>query len=52
MKDNKGYCPQLIIPDSFEECFTYAQQMLWLYQKIKDLQAEVDNLKEQLTSKP
>lgn len=50
MKDDKFCNTQLIIPDSFEQCFTYAHQVLWLYQKIKDLQEDVDELKQQLTN--
>lgn len=36
--------PQLIIPSSFGECLTYAQQILWLVKKIDAMQDEITAL--------
>ena len=45
---------QLFIPESFDECFTYEKQILWLLNEIENLhseiatmQAEIDSLKNQ-----
>lgn len=39
-------CPgtQLVIPRSFDECYTYEMQLLWLKKKIDDLETRVTEL--------
>lgn len=37
-------CPQLVIPESFQECYTYEMQTLYLAKRIDELQEQVDKL--------
>lgn len=37
--------PQLVIPSTFEQCFTYEKQILWLKKQIDDLKSENEDLK-------
>lgn len=39
-------CPgtQLVIPRSFNECYTYEMQLLWLKKKIDNLEERVTEL--------
>ena len=39
-------CPrtQLVIPRSFDECYTYEIQLFWLKKKIDDLETRVTEL--------
>lgn len=39
-------CPgtQLVIPRSFDECYTYEMQLFWLKKKIDDLETRVTEL--------
>ena len=41
-------CPgtQLVIPRSFDECYTYEMQLLWLKKKIDSLEERVTESKE------
>ena len=41
---NCGCGTQLVIPKSFGECYTYEMQLLWLKNKIDDLEARVAEL--------
>lgn len=35
---------RLIIPKSFEQCLTYAEQIYYLYKKIEELEKRIDEL--------
>ena len=49
MKKNCLPCPQLVIPSTFQNCFTYAKQVEYLYSICKDLSAKVDELDKRVT---
>lgn len=44
VKRNKCYRPQLVIPQTFEQCFTYEKQVLFLKNEIDKLKAQVATL--------
>ena len=35
---------QLVIPESFQECYTYELQLLYLYKKIVELETRIEEL--------
>lgn len=35
---------QLFIPKVFDDCYTYEKQLLWLYNKVTELEARVEEL--------
>ena len=41
---NCGCGTQLVIPKSFGECYTYEMQLLWLKNKINELEARIKEL--------
>lgn len=41
---NCGCGTQLVIPKSFDECYTYEMQLLWLKKKVDDLEARIVEL--------
>lgn len=41
VKRNKCYRPQLVIPQTFEQCFTYEKQVLFLKNEIDKLKTQV-----------
>ena len=45
VKRNKCYRPQLVIPQTFEQCFTYEKQVLFLKNEIDKLKTQVDTSK-------
>lgn len=44
VKRNKCYRPQLVIPQTFEQCFTYEKQVLFLKNEIDKLKTQVATL--------
>lgn len=47
MSNNEYYncgITQLVIPQSFENCYTYEKQLLWLYRKYTELEKRVKEL--------
>lgn len=44
IKRNKCYRPQLVIPQTFEQCFTYEEQVLFLKNEIDKLKTQVATL--------
>ena len=45
VKRNKCYRPQLVIPQTFEQCFTYEKQVLFLKNEIDKLKTQGDTSK-------
>ena len=45
VKRNKCYRPQLVMPQTFEQCFTYEKQVLFLKNEIDKLKTQVDTSK-------
>ena len=41
---------QLFIPESFDECFTYEKQILWLLNEIENLSSEIATMQEEIDS--
>lgn len=44
VKRNKCYRPQLVIPQTFEQCFTYEKQVLFLKNEIDKLKTQIATL--------
>ena len=44
MFDCDGFSPQLVIPETFAECYTYEMQVLYLLSQIEDLKERLSKL--------
>lgn len=42
--------PQLVIPTSFQECFTYGQRQYYMWKVIEELEERITTLEEELTN--